>query len=163
MESIKPNKDNDWITSNPVLFLHVAESSCVAVGQLPVSPRRRSCISTGLIQWQCDIILYLSEPVLLSSPPAPRFHSGRRRTSRKIGSPGSSSSLHGGSGPACTQPSSHQCPLRCVSGKLVVSVPSSNAATTSADSSGFRRKHKYGCKGAGAEFLWTWMKRPREL
>lgn len=76
---------------------------------------------------------HLSGLVLLFGPLAPRSHSGPRRTIRRIGSPGSSSSLRGGSEPACTRPSSHRCPLRCISGKLRLKDFSQTAAETSAD------------------------------
>lgn len=78
-------------------------------------------------------VSYLSALVLLSSPPVPRFHLGPHRTSRRSDSPGSRSSLHGGSRPAYRQPSLHQCPLRCFSGILDVTEPSSNAAAMIAD------------------------------
>ncbi len=52
---------------------------------------------------------HLSGPGRPSWPPRPRFRSDRRRTSRRSGSPGSSSSLRGGSAPAYTRPSRAVC------------------------------------------------------
>lgn len=115
---------------NPAMnrFFFPPPSCCCRNGPTTCFSIRSGCINSALIQWPRespirprDIIWYLSGPVLLSLPPAPRSHSGPRRTSRRTGSPGSSSSLRGGSAPACTQPSSRRCPLRYVSGNFGVS------------------------------------------
>lgn len=117
--------------------------SCISVKVLHPKKPGRPCHAAG----------YLSELVLLSWPPAPRSHLGPRRTSRRSDSPGSSSSLHGGSRPAYRQPSSLRCPLRCYSQKSDETEASSNAAAMTADVSWLFRTAKIWRLIAAAEYL----------
>lgn len=145
----KHNNEVPFTLLSVSLFLPCCCLVCVAVCRLPAS-LFDSCISLQRLNPMtertpirpCDMIRYLSVPVLPSSPPAPRSHSGPRRTSRRSGSPDSSSSLHGGSGPVYGQPSSRRCPLRCIYGIVGLSDSSWNAAAPTADLSRFRRKPK---------------------
>lgn len=97
---------------------------------------------------------YLSAPVLLSSPPAPRSHLGPHRTSRRSDSPGSSSSLHGGSRPVCRQPSSQRCSL-CGFPGISDSTEASNAAASTADLSCLCTAKVWRLNAGGVYLLWN--------